>query len=88
MADRAWRQLTGIASLTAEQFVERSNKLISDMCKDRFNGRVIIVPETYYTADDTARGYSWSTKIHMYAPNMKTVGTFTIVPHRIEDYKA
>jgi len=86
VAERAWRDLTGISSLTPGQFVERSNRLIENDVKRKFDGRVIIVPETNYTPADTQRGYSWSCNIHMYAPNMKTVGSFTIVSHRIEDY--
>ena len=87
VSQRTWRELTGISRLTADQFVDRSDKLIAKKCKDRFDNRVIIVPETYYTDADNDRGYSWSTKIHMYANNMKTVGTMTVVPHRMEDYE-
>ena len=87
VSQRTWRDLTGISSLTADQFIERSDRLITAACKDRFDNRVIIKPETYYTDADTARGYSWSTKIHMYGNNMKTVGSMTVVPHRMEDYE-
>lgn len=87
VSQRVWRDLTGISSLTADQFIERSDRLINERTKDRFDNRVIIKPETYYTDADTARGYSWSTKIHMYGNNMKTVGTMTVVPHRMEDYE-
>lgn len=88
VAERTWRDLTGISSLTPEQFVERSDRLIEERVRGRFDNRVIIVPETYYTQNDEQRGFSWSTNIHMYAANMKTVGTFTIVARRIEDYAA
>lgn len=87
VADRTWRDLTGISYLTPEQFIERSDKLIEKRTKGRFDDRVIIVPETFYSQNDEQRGYSWSCNIHMYAPNMKTVGTFTIVAHRIGDYQ-
>jgi hypothetical protein len=87
VADRTWRDLTGISYLTPGQFIERSNRLIEERTRARFDGRVIVVPETFYTSNDEQRGYSWSCNIHMYAPNMKTVGTFTIVARRIEDYE-
>ena len=85
VAERTWRDLTGISYLTPEQFIERSDKLIKERTQGRFDGRVVIVPETFFTANDEQRGYSWSCNIHMYAPNMKTVGTFTVVAHRITD---
>lgn len=85
VAERTWRDLTGISYLTPEQFIERSDALILERTQGRFDGRVIIVPETFYTQNDEQRGYSWSCNIHMYAPNMKTVGTFTVVAHRISD---
>lgn len=88
IADRSWRDLTGISDLTPAQFLERSDRLIERLAKGKFDSRVIIVPETFYTRNDTQRGYSWSCNIHMYAGNMKTVGTFTIVAKRKEDYIA
>lgn len=88
VADRTWRDLTGVSYLTNEQFIQRSNEMIEERTRKRFDGRVIIEADTFFTANDTQRGYSWSCNIHMYAPNMKTVGTFTIVAHRREDYVA
>jgi len=85
VAERTWRDLTGISYLTPEQFIERSDRLIKERTQGRFDNRVVIVPETFYTANDEQRGYSWSCNIHMYAPNMKTVGVFTVVAHRISD---
>lgn len=88
VAEKAWRDLTGIGFLTPEQFVERSDKLIEKLVKGKYDSRVKIVPETYYTKNDSLRGFSWSCNIHMYGANMKTVGSFTIVAKRIEDYTA
>lgn len=85
VAERVWRDLAGISYLTPDQFIARSDALIKANVAGKFDARVVIVPETFYTSDDDQRGYSWSCNIHMYAPNMKTVGTFTIVAHRIED---
>lgn len=87
VAERVWRELTGIDGLTIEQFIERSNRLIVEKTEGRFDGRYIIVPETYLSAADEQRGYSWSCKINLYAPNMRSVGTYTIVSRRIEDYQ-
>lgn len=75
--------LSGISSLTTTQFVQRSNQLILNLTKGRYAGRVQISPNTYYTAQDTANGYSWSCAITMYANNMMTVGSETIIAQRM-----
>ena len=85
IAERVWRQLTGTTNLTEEQFIERSDALIAAACANRFDERFVIIPETFFTADDTQRGYSWSTKINIYANNMRTVGSYTIVSRRMGD---
>lgn len=85
VAERTWRDLTGISYLSPERFIELSDRIIKQRVEGRFDSRVIIRPETFFTQNDEQRGYSWSCNIHMYAPNMKTVGTFTIVAHRITD---
>lgn len=86
VADRTWRDLTGISYLTNDQFIERSDNLINAKTQDRFDQRLIVVPETNFTEDDIQRGFSWSCNIHLYAPNMKSVGSFTIVAQRMSDY--
>lgn len=85
VGDRAWREFTGRSNLTNEQLVERVNKFIISRTIGRFDGRFVIQPETYFTAADTARGYSWTSKIKIYAPDMKTVETLSIEARRISD---
>lgn len=85
VAERAWRDLVGIDSLTPAQFIARSNRLIMKGVEGRFDGRVVIEADTFLTAADTQRGYSWSCNIVMYGNNMMTVGSFTIVARRRED---
>ena len=80
-----WRKLTGNGRLEPQQFLERSNELILDETRGRFDNRFTIRPNTQYTKADEARGYSWSTEIELYANNSRTVGTFTIVAKRSSD---
>lgn len=84
VAQRTWRDLTGISSLTQEQFIERSNKLIVEKTRGRFDDKVIVVPTTMFTAADSQRGYSWTCRMDMYTANMRTVGTFTVTANRID----
>jgi len=83
IAHRVRATLSGISSLTPTQFVQRSNQLILNLTKGRYAGRVQISPNTYYTAQDVANGYSWSTAITMGANNMMTVGSETIIARRL-----
>lgn len=85
---RVWSRLTGRSDLTQEQFAQRSNELILELTERRFDNRVILEPDTYYTDLDDARGYSWSCTIKLYGNNMKTVGSFTIEAHRQEELSA
>lgn len=85
VCNRTWRELSGRSDLTPNQFIERSNEKIREKTEGRFANRVVIIPETYYTAQDKARGYSWAAKVKVYANNMKTVSTFTIEAHRREE---
>lgn len=88
VCQRAWRQLTGNAGLTNNQFITKSNKLINQMTVNRFDNRFVIQADTYFTAVDVANGNTWSCKITIYAPNMKTVGTFTVVAARADSLQA
>jgi hypothetical protein len=88
VGERARRQFSGESSLTNGQLVERVNEFVTNSTLNRFDGRFVIVPNTYFTAADIARGYSWSLAIKIYAPNMKTVQTLTIQAFRISDLQA
>lgn len=85
VAEASWRQFTGRADLTNEQFAERIDRWISDNVRGRLTNRYSIVPRTYYTAADEANGYSWHTEINLYGPNMKTVATLNVNGRRISD---
>lgn len=81
---RNWRDMTG-ASLPRDIFIEQSNQLILDMTAGRFDGRYVIVPDTYFTNFDEASGFSYSCNVSLYANNSIYVGQFTITSRRMED---
>lgn len=86
VGDRAHRAFRGVDSLTDLQLIKEVRQFYLDnLGADRFDKRYTLVPEIFYTAADKARGYSWSGRVRMYGPNMKTVQTFSISAHRIED---
>jgi hypothetical protein len=82
-AQRSWRKLVGRSDLTPAQVIKENNaNITADLDEGRFHGRFTIVPETFYTGADTQRGYSYSCRINILAPNMITVGSFTIAMYR------
>ncbi|MPN24462.1 hypothetical protein SDC9_171861 [bioreactor metagenome] len=82
---RVWAELTGRSDLTEEQLIERSDNRILALSNGRFDNRFVIEPNTFFTDDDRQRGYSWQTRVNLYANNMRTVGTYTIVARRMSD---
>lgn len=82
-----WRYLTGNSKLTDAQFIERSNRLIDEQLKDRFD-RFRLVSETSRSPIQTELGYPWTAKVHIYANDMRTVGDMSIVAHRMSDLNA
>lgn len=85
VGDRSRRQFSGRSDLTNAQLIERVNTFIEERTAGRFDGRFIIRPNTYITSADEQRGFSWTTAIQIFAPNMKTVGTLSVEAYRIED---
>jgi hypothetical protein len=82
---RAWLNFTGTDRRTNSVLKRDVEKFVNDDVKDRFDGRFVIVPEVYFTQADIDRGYSWSTRIKIYAANMKTVNTFELEAYRLDD---
>ncbi len=88
-AQRSWRKLAGRSDLTPAQLIRDNNaNIAADLEEGRFHGRFTIVPETFYTGADALRGYSYSCRINIFAPNMVSVGSFTIAMHRRVDAAA
>jgi len=88
VGDRARRRFSGNSKLTTAQLIERVNQFVEENTVGRFDERFTIVPETYITSGDEARGYSWTLKIKIYAANMKTVQTLVIEAYRADDLAA
>jgi hypothetical protein len=80
---RAWAEYSGESYLKDEQLIERVNNFVVAATKDKFDSRFVIVPDTYFTAADKARGFSFSLNITIKAPNMRTVMTLNITAERL-----
>lgn len=82
---QVWRELVGNGQLGVHGFLEESDRLIRERTQNRFGGRFIVEPETVYTASDEVNGYSWTTRVKLYAESMKLVNQFSIQSFRMSD---
>lgn len=82
---RSWLNWVGDDKELDSVFKRTIEKEINDDLKDRFDNRYILIPEVSFTDADKARGYSWTTVIHIGAHGMKTANTLTIESHRFDD---
>jgi hypothetical protein len=85
VGDRIRRKFSGNSKLKPGQLVDQVNKEAVKQTNQRFDGRFTIIPNTYFTAEDTARGYSWTLMLKIYADNMDTVETLIIQANRASD---
>jgi len=81
---QVWTELVGIKGLTEAQFIQRSNNKIAKAVAGKYDGRVTVVPNTFFTPADTQRGFSWSCRVDLYMGNLRTVGSFTIRTNRLD----
>jgi hypothetical protein len=79
---------SGADKLTPSQVVKGVNGNITKATANKYDKRVTIVPNTYQTAQDVARGYSYKIQIKMYGANMVTVGELYIDMFRDADLQA
>lgn len=77
-----WRQLTGNSNLTEAEFIKASNDLLTSLVAGKYDNRVIITPNTYFTQADAARGYSWTLDVTIYGNVPKTVAIVNIITQR------
>lgn len=85
IAHAAWREFSGVSSLTNAQLANRVNEFVQGKVERRFDDRFVIKPGAYFTEADTLRGYSWSLPISIWASSLKTVQTTWVKAFRIED---
>lgn len=83
-----WTEFTGRTDLTNAQFEERHNDRFLELVAGRYDNRVTITSDTYHTAADEVRGYSWSHDANIYGNVMKTVATMKVIARRQSDLAA
>jgi len=81
MIHKVHADFSGNAKLTNEQFVERCDKRIMQLVGAKYNNRVDVVPQTYFTIDDQANRFSWHCRVKVLASNPRTVMYFDLETH-------
>jgi hypothetical protein len=88
IGELAHRTFSGSVKLNNDQLIERVNKFVTEQCEGKFDDVIIVVPDCYFTQGDKDRGYSWTLRIKVYGPNMKTIETLYVEAFRLDDYQA
>ena len=77
-----WRLMSGNSDLSDAEFIKESDRLLLELVDGRYDNRVIISPNTYFTAADVVRGYSWVQDITVYGNVPNTVGVVNVITKR------
>lgn len=85
IGEEVWRELSGRSDLTESQLIKEVEDRFNAKTANSFANRFVIIPRAYFTADDRARGYSWTTEVNFYAPTMPTVQKLIITARRMSD---
>jgi hypothetical protein len=86
VGERAHRRFSGVTSLSDAQLIERVNAFVDENTMGRFANMFKVKPDAYMSNADTARGFSWTLPIRLYANSMKTVMSLSIEAYRMSDY--
>jgi len=81
-SERVWYELTGNDKDSPAVFIKKSNDRLIELTDGKYDNRVKITPNTYYTPADSARGYSWTQDITVEGNVMKTVASINIIVKR------
>lgn len=88
VAHAAWREFSGDIEFSAAQLEERVNTFVSEQVKDKFDGKLVVVPAATVTSFDANRGYSWTLPIKLYGRTARTVLSTYVEAHRLDELDA
>lgn len=82
VAHRTWATVTGDSKIAPSALVDKISDIIETETNGIFDNRFTIKANTYFSAADNVRGYSWTTDIELTSEVAKTVGIYKITAHR------
>jgi len=77
-----WRELSGDDRLDDNEFLDAVNDRVTKKTTGKYDGRVDITPNAYYSALDTQLDASWHLNIVMAGENIRTVENLAIIAQR------
>lgn len=80
--EKTWRRMVN-SDVPPAQFIQDSNATFNEFVNGKYDNRVIVTPNTYFTPLDTAKGYTWHMEVTVAGSVPKTVETASIVATRI-----
>lgn len=83
IANNAWRNFTGATDLTDAELADAIVDFVNTATSNKFDGRIVVIPEVQFTSTDKQRGYSWRLVNKLYANNMKSVMVYTTQSYRM-----
>lgn len=82
----AWRAFTGVQGITDDQLIDRTEKLVTQLCSANIStDRMVCVPHASISAADDANGSSWTLSTDAYVSGMRTVLNASTVAYRRSD---
>lgn len=83
---KVWHKFAGVDNLPKSVLRDEITKDVRNEMENRFDGRISqMVVRTYFTEEDIARGFSWSTKITLKLAMPHGVGVFDVQVDRLEE---
>lgn len=82
IGEQAWRNFVGNSKLTNGQFANRINRFVGEQATGKYDGRVDVTPNAYYTELDKALGTHWHLDIIMAGQGSKNVEHLSIIAQR------
>lgn len=83
-----WRELAGDSQLDDNEFLDEVNARVTAKTTGKYDSRVDITPNAYYTALDTLLDFSWHLDIQMAGENIRTVENLAIIAQRRRNEEA
>lgn len=85
IGNEVWAELSGRSDLSEASMIKEVESRYNQKLTNKFANRYVITPRAYFSGDDRARGYSWTTEVTIYSPTMYTVQKLTVVARRFSD---
>lgn len=82
---KAWTTVTGNSKHTDLEIAERLDQYINSRLMNAFDGRFITSAKTFYTPNDQANGFSFTTETTIYCNVTKRVANYKIIAHRMSE---